>query len=323
MSRILIDIAQHLEVGTEDVRKFIFAAPARYKVFSIPKRRGGQRTIAQPSAPLKEIQRFVVENQLTIFPIHDSAAAYVSGKSIASNAARHRNGKYLLKLDFENFFNSITVKDWRKLVSISPDHGLSAEDLAHLDRILFWGDGTFTPRKLSVGAPSSPTVSNMIMFRFDAVVARKAAELGAVYTRYADDISVSAPTAEVCLEVERFAVSTLKAQKYSSLRLKAEKRGLYGPGQRKLVTGLVVTPEKRVSLGRERKRNISSLVHKASLGKLDAPQMLELKGLLGFVNSAEPRFLHTLKTKYGNDVVRRIATFEVQRIGVRSNEPPQ
>jgi len=311
MSRVLTEIAQHLEVGTEDVRKFIFAAPARYKVFSIPKRRGGQRIIAQPSAPLKVIQRFVVDNQLASFPVHDAAAAYVSGKSIADNAAKHRNGRFLLKLDFENFFNSLTVKDWRKLVSLTPNHGISGGDLRHLDRILFWGDGTYLPEKLSVGAPSSPALSNMIMFRFDTAVAQKAAEIGAIYTRYADDISVSATTADICLEVERFATSTLKALKYSGLRFKAEKRGLYGPGQRRIVTGLVVTPEKRVSLGRERKRDISSLVHKASLDKLDGPQMLELKGLLGFVHSAEPRFLATLKTKYGADVVRRIVTFDL------------
>jgi hypothetical protein len=309
MSRILTEIAEHLQVGTEDVRKFIFAAPARYKVFSIPKRRGGQRTIAQPSAPLKEIQRFVAANHLAVFPVHDAAAAYVSGKSIADNAARHRKGKYLLKLDFENFFNSITVRDWRKIVALTPNHGIDAGDLPHLDRILFWGAGTFKPIMLSVGAPSSPTISNMIMFRFDTVVAQKAAELGAVYTRYADDISISAPTAKVCLEIERFAISSLKAQKYPGLRFKAEKRGLYGPGQRKLVTGLVVTPEKRVSLGRERKRSISSLVHKASLGKLDSPQLLELKGFLGFVHSAEPRFMETLKAKYGAEVVRQIVTF--------------
>ena len=155
----------------------------------------------------------------------------------------------------------------------------------------------------------------MIMFRFDTAVSQKAAEVGAVYTRYADDISISAPTAKTCLEVERFAVSALRALKYPGLRFKTDKRGLYGPGQRRLVTGLVVTPDNRVSLGRERKRNISSLVHKASLGKLDAPEMLELKGLLGFVHSAEPRFLQTLKTKYGAELVQRIAAFEVKKLG--------
>lgn len=150
----------------------------------------------------------------------------------------------------------------------------------------------------------------MIMFRFDVAMAQKATEVGAIYTRYADDISVSASALDICLEVERFAISTLKAQKYWGLRLKAEKRGLYGPGQRRMVTGLIVTPDKRVSLGRERKRNISSLVHKASLGRLTPSQMLELKGFLGFVHSAEPRFLETLKAKYGAEVVRSIITFE-------------
>lgn len=309
MSRLLDEIANHLQVGSDDIRKFIFAAPARYKVFSIPKRRGGERIIAQPSAALKVIQRFVVDTQLSSFPVHYAAAAYVRGKSVSDNAARHREGRYVLKLDFENFFNSIAVRDWRKLVELTPQHGIDARDLVHLDRILFWGDGSFLPQKLSVGAPSSPALSNMIMYRFDTAVNARARDIGAVYTRYADDITISAPSADQCLELERIARSTLRAQRYPNLRFKEEKRGLYGPGQRRMVTGLIVTPENRVSLGRERKRYISTLVHHAKLGKLDTLRMMELKGLLGFAKGSEPPFFDALKQKYGSEVIQRVARF--------------
>ncbi|MDP3490872.1 MAG: retron St85 family RNA-directed DNA polymerase [Phenylobacterium sp.] len=312
MSRLLDDIANYLEVGADDVRRFIFAAPARYKVFSIPKRRGGARIIAQPSAALKVIQRFVIDSQLSVFPVHEAAAAYVTGKSIGHNATRHINNSYILKLDFENFFNSILVKDWRKTVRLTPDHGLDIHDLIYLDRILFWGDGGYLPEKLSVGAPSSPALSNMVMYRFDAALSQKVRDMGAVYTRYADDITISAPHADVCLELERVAASVLRTQRYSNLSFKADKRGLYGPGQRRMVTGLIVTPERRVSIGRERKRHISAMVHRASLGQLDAVRMLELKGLLGFVKGTEPRFMTSLETKYGAEVVRRIVRHEPQ-----------
>lgn len=313
MSRLLEDIAEHFGVGSEDIRKFIFAAPARYKVFSIAKRHGGRRTIAQPSAALKMIQRFVIDTQLGGFPVHEASAAYVTGRSIADNAAAHRNGRHILKLDFENFFNSLIVRDWRRLVDLSPDHGFDRADLMHLERILFWGDGSFLPTRLSVGAPSSPTLSNMIMYRFDAAFSEQARNLGAVYTRYADDITVSASDRADCLKLERVAAATLKAQRYSSLRFKADKRGLYGPGQRRMVTGLIVTPSKQVSIGRDRKRLISTLVHHASLGRLDVVKMLELKGLLGFVKGSEPRFLTTLEAKYGAEVISNIMKFERTR----------
>lgn len=313
MSRLIDNIASHMEVGSEDIRKFIIAAPLRYKVFAIPKRRGGERVIAQPSAALKIIQRYVVDTQLDTFPVHDAAAAYVAGRGIADNAARHRHSRYILKLDFENFFNSITVYDWRKLVDVTPGHGIASSDLVHFDRILFWGAGGFAPKILSVGAPSSPSLSNKIMYRFDAELVAHARQLGAVYTRYADDITISAQNADVCLQLEQIAQSTLHAQRSPRLRFKKEKRGLYGPGERRMVTGLIVTPDKRVSLGRERKRYISTLVHHSKLGKLDALQMIELKGLLGFVKGCEPSFLASLTTKYGAEVVQNILRFQTGR----------
>ncbi|MGN6065360.1 retron St85 family RNA-directed DNA polymerase [Brevundimonas diminuta] len=310
MSGLLDDIATYMEVGSGDIRKFIFAAPARYKVYTIKKRRGGERVIAQPSATLKLIQKYVVDRQLSAFPIHDAASAYVEGRSIVDNADIHRKSKYILKLDFENFFNSITVRDWRRLIAITPNNGLRASDLVHYDKILFWGDGSFLPKKLSVGAPSSPKLSNMIMYRFDAQLSEIAGRIGVKYTRYADDITISAPTVELCLELERAAYATLKAERYPGLRFKQEKRGLYGPGQRRMVTGLIVTPQMKISLGRERKRHISSLTHHAKLGKLDAPQLMELKGLLGFAKGVEPTFLETLRVKYGAEIVTSVMRFQ-------------
>src|SRR4051812_12128075 len=70
---------------------------------------------------------------------------------------------------------------------------------------------------------------------------------------------------------------------------------LYGPAERRLVTGLVITPEKKVSIGRSRKRLISALLHRFSLGHLDLESQGKLKGLLGFAIANEPMFLNRLR----------------------------
>jgi RNA-directed DNA polymerase len=307
---VVDEIAAYLEVGRQDIAKFLYAAPARYRIYSIPKRSGGERVIAQPSSTLKVIQRFVVNAKLSKFPIHEAAAAYVDGKGISDNAKAHIRSKYILKLDFVNFFNSLSPRDFHKVVGIYDDKHSLLPDMFYYERILFWGAGSFFPKMLSVGAPSSPALSNIIMYRFDDVVSKAARDIGAVYTRYADDITISASDRETCLKIERVAIGALKDLKYPSLKFNADKRGLYGRGERRMVTGLIITPDEAISIGRDRKRQISSMVHRASLGQLDARQMNELKGLLGFAHAAEPAFVDTLRRKYGERLILTISRYQ-------------
>lgn len=307
---LIDDIASYLEVGRQDVSKFLYAAPARYKVYSIPKRNGGERTIAQPSAALKIIQRFVVDEKLSVLPVHAASAAYVKGKGIADNAIRHVKSRYILKLDFNNFFNSISPRDFRRAIAAAGLDEYFAEDMPHYERVLFWGAGSFVPKMLSVGAPSSPKLSNIIMYRFDEEISVAARTHGVTYTRYADDITISSNNIESCLVMERAAVDALRKLKYPSLKFNNEKRGLYGRGERRMVTGLIITPEEAVSIGRDRKRLISSMVHRASLAQLDMRQMNELKGLIGFAHAAEPTFVDALRKKYGERLIAAIARYQ-------------
>ena len=102
--------------------------------------------------------------------------------------------------------------------------------------------------------------------------------------------------------IVRREVSRLRSPR---LRFNENKRGVFGPGQRRMVTGLVVTPEGEVSIGRERKRLLSALLHKYSIGEATAEQVGILKGMLGFSLANEPAFVERLRRKYGNDLVHR------------------
>jgi len=62
--------------------------------------------------------------------------------------------------------------------------------------------------------------------------------------------------------------------RFMEIILNELKRGVYTKGQKRLVTGLVLTPENCVSIGRDRKRAISALIHKFTLGVLDINKMI-------------------------------------------------
>lgn len=75
------------------------------------------------------------------------------------------------------------------------------------------------------------------------------------------------------------------------------------------MTGLVLTNEGHVSLGRDVKREIRATVHHFVTGKLSREQALSLRGTLAYVKSVEPDFLNRLRTKYGHEIIRQIQTF--------------
>jgi RNA-directed DNA polymerase len=162
---------------------------------------------------------------------------------------------------------------------------------------------------LAIGAPSSPTLSNIMMFRLDTRLARIAERLKVAYTRYADDITISGGSIEYVLRFEASFLRIIKDTKSPALTFNDEKRGIYLKGQRRMVTGLLITPNREISIGRERKRLISVMLHKVLIDALDPSQMGYLKGMCGFCLGNEPSFISRMRRKYGGDVVDRVLSF--------------
>jgi hypothetical protein len=61
-----------------------------------------------------------------------------------------------------------------------------------------------------------------------------------------------------------------------------------------------------VSLGYDRKRLIRAQVHHFLNGRLSPDEAVQLRGMLAFVNSAEPSFIQNLRNHYGNAEIDRI-----------------
>lgn len=307
MGRLLQSISRDLLIKAEDLDYLIRSAPYRYKVYSIPKRQTGKlRVIAQPAREVKRLQYWVLKKILAGFPVHPSAVAYRKGKSILDNAKPHAGKRYLLKLDFTDFFHSITVAHFERFMNETSPNRFDEIDLHYLTRILFWNMDRTGALVLSIGAPSSPTVSNIIMHAFDTRVAEFCRTSDIVYTRYADDLSFSADK-RTALERARGEVERVCRQlPYPLLRIHQDKTVYASKAGSRRVTGLVLANEGGVSLGHRRKRELRAAVHHFKLGKLKTEEASSLAGMLAFVYSVEPQFLQTLTRRYGKDTVRKL-----------------
>lgn len=312
---LVLELIEAIGLSGGEIQRIIDTAPARYRVYPIQKRNGGYRIIAQPSRELKAIQRFVMDEKLQVFRVHPSAMAYTSGRGIYDNAISHRRSRAVLKLDFKDFFPSIKVKDWEYIATRDGTESIIQSEIKLYSKILFWSQvkRSIVPRCLSIGAPTSPLLSNIIMYDFDAMLTGMANDFSVSYTRYADDITVSGNNIADILDFERKIRRYVRTLRSPKLDFNEDKRGLYKVGQKIMVTGLVVTPQKTISLGRARKRKISSMLHRSSLGQLETKDRSLLKGLLGFCASCEPVFLDRLRSKYGDGALNEAMRFHAPK----------
>lgn len=302
---IITKLAQKLNKSEADVRLFLADAPKKYKVYTIPKRKHGHRIIAQPSKELKIYQRAFLD--LYQFPSHSCAMAYRKGLSIKDNALVHRKQRYLLKMDLENFFNSIDEKlFWNVWESVYPK--LSDDEKLWFGNLLFWCPSKKTDGKrvLSIGAPSSPAISNFCLFLFDLDL-EKACQIHEVYyTRYADDLTFTTNNKEVLFSVPSSVKFILNKNFGRRLLINTSKTAFSSKAHNRHVTGITINNDGVISLGREKKRYIKHLVHKFKCECLDSADTDHLRGLLSFVKHIEPSFLVSLNKKYNESVMNKI-----------------
>lgn len=93
----------------KDVKKYIEKETNRY---TIQKRNGTQREVAQPSYKLKKIQKWILKKILMNIDIPNCVHGFLKGKSILTNAQVHiyDQPSWVYCLDIKDFFPSIKKK---------------------------------------------------------------------------------------------------------------------------------------------------------------------------------------------------------------------
>ena len=249
-----------------------------YRKAKLPKKNGGFRNLSVPDEVLKSIQRQISEVLLIHMPVSRYAKAYRFGSSTLRNAKHHVGKQVVLKLDILHFFDSIqysTVKD-----KVFPAQ-IYAEPLRILLTMLCYHKDA-----LPQGAPSSPAITNIILYGFDELVGQWCRERGISYTRYCDDMTFSGDFDPA--EVIRFVRLELKK---TGFLLNEQKTRIQRPGQQQTVTGIVVNEKLSIPEDYRRKlrqelyycRKFGIQEHLQRIG-LEIPENTYRMQLLGKVN---------------------------------------
>lgn len=237
------DVASLLGVSPRHLAWWIWALrPAkRYSRFELVKRSGGTRVVRAPARPLKEMQRTLAGILATCYDPPPTVHGFTHGRSPLSNARRHVDQEWLLKIDIEGFFPSINFGRVRGLFLAHP-FNYGAEVATTLAQLCCFEN------ELPQGAPTSPIVSNLICRRLDRDLGRIAMAEHCFYTRYADDITFSTDRQTFPSNLATVlpngtiapATSIAKVIATEGFRINSDKTRLVRQTQRQRITGIVV-----------------------------------------------------------------------------------
>jgi RNA-directed DNA polymerase len=137
---------------------------------------------------------------------------------------------------------------------------------------------------LPPGAPTSPMLSNLAARKLDESLDKYALDNGFVYTRYADDITISASNLASARLVGKIQRNIIRRIRQSGFKENTKKTGVAGPGSKKTVLSLLVdgcAPR----LSREMYRRIDRLLYASTKYDLEPTAAHEgFESAYGFYN---------------------------------------
>lgn len=162
------------------------------------------------------------------------AKAYYKGICLKDNALPHLNKKLILKLNIENFFESIRFE---KIYFAC----FSEQYFPRSIGVLLTKLCTYI-EYLPQGAPTSAYIANLVMKDFDEELGNWCEMNNIVYTRYSDDMTFSGDF------VPSIVIRRVRKMLYKlGLKLNNRKIHVISSSQRQCVTGIVVNKKLQVS----------------------------------------------------------------------------
>ena len=264
----LDEFSNEIRLSVSAIKKYIAFAEHYYLTYGIPKKTGGERLIAQPSRELKAIQSWLLRNILDKLSSSIASKGFELGTSIYDNAYPHIGSNVILSLDIDNFFPSIPAnKVYGVFFSLGYNKHISS---AFTSICTFKG---FLPQ----GSPASPKLANLVCSKLDSRIQGYAGKNGIIYTRYADDITLSCQSIKKIVRAKSFIQTVIKNEGF---RVNKKKTRLMGLRKKKSVTGLVVCSNK-AGVGREVYREMRVKIHHLFIGKAD--NYSHINGWLAFI----------------------------------------
>jgi len=245
--------------GIDGITELLFHKEQKKRFFKehfIPKynyesEHGGYRHVWEPTYEAGLIyksftRRFnhFVESTCDKYP-HPNVFGYTKGRSTYDNALKHIGAPLLLKADIRSFFPSISFERIYETFTKLGVKPIASEMLT-----------TFVTIEdiLPLGLHSSPIISNICCLELDEKLLNLSSRLGATYTRYADDISISGnniPSKTDLIEILASEGFELAEHKFRTSKL----------GQAHFVTGLSISDTNAPHVPKKMKHRLRQELH--------------------------------------------------------------
>ena len=288
------DLADFLRIPRRKLTYILYVKGVNsyYFTFEIPKKAGDFRTICAPSGDLKTVQtrlaKALLEYQMTIRSSNNInphiSHGFEKGKSIITNAQKHRNKRFILNIDLTDFFSSIhfgrVLGFFKKNKHFSLPH-----DAAVAISQIACHNGC-----LPQGAPCSPIISNLICQVLDMRIVSLARKYKLDYTRYADDLTFST-NAVSFPDIQEDFLSELSGEiSRAGFSINPSKTRLAYKDSRQEVTGLVVN--KKINIRRTFFQETKAMAHhlyvhgEYTINNVPG-NMRQLEGRFSFINQID------------------------------------
>lgn len=272
------DLARAVGLPLPTVQRML--ATPEYRSVRLPKPQGGYRTIDIPSDAFKAVQAWILRAILSPVALDPSATAFRPGYSLLNNVSPHLYQPFVCSLDVVDFFGHIRVG---RVIQLFESLGYSRTISHALASLCCFR------HHIPQGAVTSPAISNLICRRLDQDIRQFAVLRNVMYTRYADDITLSARSPSALFRTLGFVKSVLTREGFKIHPLKTK---VMRPGQKHSITGLVITDTNDITIGRDQYRLLRSAIDRLAKGQELSGFQHGKASILGWL-----RYLHSVDRK--------------------------
>ena len=266
-------LAKLLNMSSSDIRRI--EQVIEYHEFERPKKKGvGKRRITAPERPLKRIQSRVLR-LLSGIEKPFWVVSSTKGMCHIDNAPMHKNNPYVLTMDIASFFDNCerdyVYRFFRDTLLAEPDCAKILTDIC-----------TFK-NGIPTGTPTSQLLAYLAYKDMFDEINSFAQARGMLFTLYVDDMTFSSPVPFPPDSVENGVRIILRRYGHKSHPKKCK---YSGASDYKVITGVCITPEKRLSVpnslrertidGFEKQLNTPTEKGRSStLGRIQAARRIE------------------------------------------------
>lgn len=254
-----------------------------YRPYLVPeKKRDGtikERRIDNPKKAIRKIQKRI--NKVILRPacneLPDCMTGCIPGRSVRDNARPHVGQEAILAVDISNCFPSISAS---RVYDIFRSHLDCSPPVSKvLTKLTTYGD------RLPQGAPTSPSLCNLVLHPLVVDVLDIAESNGLGFTQYVDDLTFSGSKSALLKAKPKI----IRSVKLHGFAVNESKLKVLGRFERMEVTGLVVNTS--VGVGRHYIRRVERDI-------LHLRNAAQVKGKISHVRSVSQSKANRLTAKF-------------------------